>query len=135
MFTKTPGRSGQVDGNQPAGGQLAPAPTPSPLRIPWISRGWTPAFSVTGWGIDLDYCDINGLPWKQTEIILSFLRLHPSTAFGTLLLTMMATPWSDTLWSTGEVNGKPLQYSCLENPMNSMQRQNDRILKEEHPGQ
>ena len=37
---------------------------------------------------------------------------------------------SDTMWSTGEGNGKPLQYSCLENPMNSMQRQNDRILKE-----
>ena len=32
---------------------------------------------------------------------------------------------------TGEGNGKPLQYSCLENPMNSMKRQNDRILKEE----
>ena len=30
-------------------------------------------------------------------------------------------------------NGKPLQYSCLENPMNSMKRQNDRILKEEFP--
>ena len=37
---------------------------------------------------------------------------------------------SDRMWSTGEGNGKPLQYSCLENPMNSMKRQNDRILKE-----
>ena len=37
------------------------------------------------------------------------------------------------MWSTGEGNGKPLQYSCLENPMNSMKRQNDRILKEELP--
>ena len=37
---------------------------------------------------------------------------------------------SDSLWSTGEGNGKPLQYSCLENPMNSMKRQNERILKE-----
>ena len=36
------------------------------------------------------------------------------------------------MWST-EGNGKPLQYSCLENPMNSMKRQNDRILKEELP--
>ena len=35
------------------------------------------------------------------------------------------------MWSTGEGNGKPLQYSCLENPMNSMKRQNDRILKRE----
>ena len=32
---------------------------------------------------------------------------------------------SDKMWSTGEGNGKPLQYSCLENPMNSMKRQND----------
>ena len=40
---------------------------------------------------------------------------------------------SDTMWSTGEGNGKPLQYSCLENPMNSMKRKNDRILKEELP--
>ena len=38
---------------------------------------------------------------------------------------------SDRMYSTGEGNGKPLQYSCLENPMNSMKRQNDRILKEE----
>ena len=37
------------------------------------------------------------------------------------------------MWSTGEGNGKPLQYSCLENPMNCMKRQNDRTLKEELP--
>ena len=37
------------------------------------------------------------------------------------------------MWATGEGNGKPLQYSCLENPMNSMKRQTDRILKEELP--
>ena len=37
------------------------------------------------------------------------------------------------MWSTGEGNGKPLQYSCLENPMNSLKRQKDRILKEELP--
>ena len=40
---------------------------------------------------------------------------------------------SDRMWSTGEGNGKPLQYSCLENPMKSMKRQNDRILNEELP--
>ena len=40
---------------------------------------------------------------------------------------------SDRMWSTGEGNGKPLQCSCLENSMNSMKRQNDRILKEELP--
>ena len=37
------------------------------------------------------------------------------------------------MWSTGEGNGKPLQYSCLKNPMNSMKRQKDRALKDELP--
>ena len=40
----------------------------------------------------------------------------------------------DKMWSIEEGNGKPLQYSCLENPMNSMKRQKDRTLKEELPG-
>ena len=40
---------------------------------------------------------------------------------------------SDRIWSTGEGNGKPLQYSCLENPMNSMKRQKDMTLKDELP--
>ena len=39
----------------------------------------------------------------------------------------------DKTWSTGEGNGKPLQYSWLENPMNSMNRQNDGTLKDELP--
>ena len=40
---------------------------------------------------------------------------------------------SDRMWSTVEENGKPLRYSCLENPMNSMKRQKGRTLKEELP--
>ena len=40
---------------------------------------------------------------------------------------------SDRMWSTGEGNGKPLQYSCLENTMISMKRQKDRTLKDELP--
>ena len=40
---------------------------------------------------------------------------------------------SDKMWSTGEGNGKQLQYSCLENTMNSMKRQKDRTLKNELP--
>ena len=40
---------------------------------------------------------------------------------------------SDNMWTTGEGNGKPLQYSCLENPMNSMKRKKDRTLKDEIP--
>ena len=42
---------------------------------------------------------------------------------------------SDRMWSTGEGNGKPLQYSCLENPMNSMKRQNIGYQKRNSPGQ
>ena len=40
---------------------------------------------------------------------------------------------SDKTWSTGKGNGKPLQYSCLENPMNNMKRQKDMTLKDELP--
>jgi len=40
---------------------------------------------------------------------------------------------SNKTWSTGEGNGKSLQYSCLENPMNSMKRQKDKTVKEELP--
>ena len=40
---------------------------------------------------------------------------------------------SDKTWSTGEGNGKPLQHSCLENPMNSMKKQKDKTLKDELP--
>ena len=40
---------------------------------------------------------------------------------------------SDKTWSTGEGNGKPLQYSCLETPMKSMKSQKDMTLKDEHP--
>ena len=40
---------------------------------------------------------------------------------------------SDKMWSTGQGNGKPFQYSCLENSMNSMKQQKDRTLKDELP--
>ena len=40
---------------------------------------------------------------------------------------------SDKMWSTGEGNGKPCQYSSLESPMNSMKRQKDKTLKDELP--
>ena len=44
---------------------------------------------------------------------------------------MVMVERSDRMWSIGEGNGKPLQYSCLENPMNGMKRQKDRTLKGE----
>ena len=49
------------------------------------------------------------------------------------LITEVMVERSDKMWSTGVGNGKPRQYSCLENTMNSMKRQNDRIPKEELP--
>ena len=51
---------------------------------------------------------LNGLPWKWTEIILLFLRLHPSTAFWTLLLTMRAPPFLLAPWKKSY--GQPRQH-------------------------
>ena len=59
--------------------------------------------------------------------------MKPSHAHGATQDGWVMVERSDKLWSTGEGNGKPLQYSCLENPMNSMKRQKDRILKDELP--
>ena len=59
--------------------------------------------------------------------------MKPSQARGATQDRRVMMERSDRMWSTGEGNGKPLQYSCLENPMNSMKRQNDRILNEELP--
>ena len=59
--------------------------------------------------------------------------MKPSHALGATQDRRVMVERSDRMWSTGEGNGQPLQYSYLENPMNSMKRQNDRILKEELP--
>ena len=54
-----------------------------------------------------------------------------SHAHGTTQDGWVMVERSDRMWSTGEGKGKPLQYSCLDNPKSSMKRQNERILKEE----
>ena len=59
--------------------------------------------------------------------------MKPSYAYGATQDGWVMVERSGRMWSTGEGNGKPLQYSCLENPMNSMKRQNDRLPKEELP--
>ena len=59
--------------------------------------------------------------------------MKPSHACGATQDGRVMVERSDRAWSTGEGNDKPLQYSCLENPMNSMKSHNDRILKEELP--
>ena len=61
------------------------------------------------------------------------MKLNASHACGATQDGRVMVEKSDRMWSTGEGNGKPLQYSWLENPMNSMKRQNDRIPKEELP--
>ena len=59
--------------------------------------------------------------------------MKPSHACGATQDRQVMVERSDRMWFTAEGNGKPFQYSCLENPMHSMKRQNDRILKEEIP--
>ena len=59
--------------------------------------------------------------------------MKPSHACGATQDRQVMVERSDRAWSTGEGNGKPLQYSWPENPINSMKRQNDRIPKEELP--
>ena len=71
---------------------------------------------------------------NHTRTTALFNSVKPSHARGATQDRWVMVERSDRMWSTGEGNGKPLQYSCLENPMNSRKRQNDRILKREHPG-
>ena len=56
-------------------------------------------FNITGWDIDLDYCDIEWFALDR-EIILSFLKLHPSTAFQMLMLTMRGSISSEEFLDT-----------------------------------
>ena len=59
---------------------------------------------------------------------VKLVHAHEATQDGQVMVER-----TNRMWSTGEGNGNPPQYSCLENPMNSMKRQNDRILKQELP--
>ena len=70
---------------------------------------------------------------NHTRITALSNSVKPSHACGAIQDQRVMVERSEGTWSTGEGNGKPLQYSCLENPMNSMKRQNDRIPKEELP--
>ena len=70
---------------------------------------------------------------KHTRTTALSNSVKPSHAHGATQDGWVIVERSDRMWSTGEENGKPLQYSCLQNPMNSRKRQNDRILKGELP--
>ena len=114
-------------------------------KIPWRrERLPTPVFWLG---------EFHGLyrPWGRKESnVIGWLSLH--TIYLNLWTTALSNSmklWampcrafqdrqvmvesSDKLWSTGEENGKPFQYSCLENPMNCMKWQKDRTLKDELP--
>ena len=67
---------------------------------------------------------------SRTTALSNSMKL--SHAYGATQDGWVMVERSDRMWSTGEGNGKPLQYSCLENPMNSMKRQKD---KSNSPGQ
>ena len=79
---------------------------------------------------------------KIPKLVVIMKYIHKNIQYPQKLWTMPCTAaqdrWvimesSDKMWSTGEGNGKPLQYSCLENPMKSMKRQKDMTLKYELP--
>ena len=111
-------------------------------------------FSYLGHGVSLHSCFSKVQPLLLTSEE-GYLLTTTSSDLGSGVAPPSRSPWpnsmklshargatqdgqvmverSDRMWSTGEGNGKPLQYSCFENPMNSMKRQNDRILKEELP--
>ena len=77
-------------------------------------------------------------PQKLTKLITWTTTLSNSMKLWAMPCRATQDGWvmvesSDKTWSTGEGNGKPLQYSCLENPMNSMKRQKCRTLKNELP--
>ena len=65
----------------------------------------------------------------RTTALSNSMKL--SHAYGATQDGWVMVERSDRMWSNGEGNGKPLQYSCLENSVNSINRHNDRILKEE----
>ena len=70
---------------------------------------------------------------NHTRTTALFNSMKLSHARGATQDEWVMVETSDRMWPTGEGNDKLLQYSCVENPMNSMKRQNDRILKEELP--
>ena len=70
---------------------------------------------------------------NHTRTIALSNSMKASHARGATQVGRVMVESCDKMCSTGEGNGKPLQYSCLKNPMNSMKRQNDRIPKEELP--
>ena len=109
-----------------SGGQSIGVSALTPV-LPMNTQDWSP-LGWTGW-ISLES---KGL----SRVFSNKLALSNSMKLWTMPCRTTQDEWvmvesSDKMRSTGEGNGKPLQYSCLENPMNSMKRQRDRTLKDE----
>ena len=103
-------------GRSPGDGNGNPLFFFSQAVLPGKSHGWRSLIGYSLWG------------HKESD---TTERLHfPCRATQDRWVMMES---SDKTWSTREGNGKPLQYSCLEDPMNNMKRQKDRTLKYELP--
>ena len=98
----------------------------NPSKMVGVARGDQRADTLKPYSQKTSQCN-----HTRTTALSNSMKL--SHALGANQDRQVMVERSDRMWSTGEGNGKPLQYSCLENPMNSMKRQNDRILKEELP--
>ena len=98
----------------------------NPSKILSVARGHQRADTLKSYSQKTRKSDHTRTTALSNSMKLS--HAHGATQDGRVMVKR-----SDRMWSSGEGNGKPLQYSCLENPMNSMKRQNDRILKKEFP--
>ena len=98
----------------------------NPSKMVGVARGHQRADTLKPYSQKTSQCN-------HTRTTALSNSMKPSHACGATEDGRVMVERSDRTWSTGEGNGKPLQYSCLENPMNSMKRQYDRISKEELP--
>ena len=95
----------------------------NPSKTVGVARGHQRADTLKPYSQKTSQFNHNRTTALSNSMKLSYA--HGATQDGWIMVER-----SDRMWSTGEGNGKPLQYSCLENPMNSMKSQNDRKLKE-----
>ena len=106
--------------------KIYPTPKRNPDKMVGVARGHQRADTLKPYSQKSNQCNHTRTTDLSNSMKLS--DAHGATKDGWVMVER-----SDRMRSTGEGNSKPLQYSCLENPMNRMKRQNDRILKEELP--
>ena len=98
----------------------------NPSKMAGVARGHQRADTLKPYSQETSHSN-------HTRTTALSYSMKPSHACGATQDGRVMVERSDRMWSTGEGNGKPLQYSCLENPISSMKRQDDRIPKEELP--